>query len=121
MSRLPCDRHGTLSRGRLLGFYPAVMENGVRKSAYKRYCLDCMSNVLGAHKTDWTPRNPLGNTDLEPGCNSCRAEFSDPEQIRYFYATAWIRSDSRVDYEAQYCKDCADMLIHEFDMKVRNA
>jgi hypothetical protein len=65
-------------------------------------------------------RNPVGQTDLGDGCSSCSRQFTDPAQIHKFFLTAYVRTDQRVDYEAQYCDDCSAMLENEFGMKVHN-
>ncbi len=117
MSVLPCDQHGSIVRGKLLGAYPSMMSRQVRYTSYRRLCYDCMQNLLSAHSRDWVARNPTAQTQLPPGCSSCHAEISHPDEINQFWITAYVRTDTRMDFEAQYCDDCAHMLQEQLQLK----
>lgn len=120
MSTLVCDRHGTTIRGRLLGLYPALVQDGVRYSAYKRLCWDCMHQTLVDHKKDWKDAAMLNGDEDAHACHSCGEVQDSIGKLSRFYVTAYPDSKQRRDYEAYYCPECADLTKSEFDLRVRS-
>jgi hypothetical protein len=120
MSVLPCDQHGSIVPGKLLGLYPAMFSRQVRYTSYRRLCYDCMQTLLSAHNKDWVEKNTDTQAMLNGGCSSCHAELTTPDQINQFWCTAYVRTDVRKDYQAQYCDDCAHMLQDQLKLKVHN-
>jgi ribosomal protein S27AE len=118
MGQLACDGHGSSRAGRLYGVYPAVLRDGKRFHGYRRFCRDCMRDLLARHSKDWHDPYATSPEQSETACSFCDLVVSNGAQLQPFWVTLYPDGKNRRDYDAQYCPACADGVISEFELHV---
>jgi hypothetical protein len=116
MATLPCDAHGGIARGRLCTAYPALLQDGNRKSAKRRLCMDCMHDLLVMHATDWQDQVLKLEQDAGTTCTRCGEVYVGNGQLSRFFCTAYIDGKTRRDYFALYCDSCAQFVAEELSL-----
>lgn len=116
MATVPCDGHGTVRPGRLCGAYLALLTDGVRARAYKRFCPDCMHELLVRHSKDWKDRVFSRDDPAEPVCRFCGEVMQTEAELRRFYGTLYVNGTDRRDFTSMYCPKCAEGIRSEFDL-----
>lgn len=117
MASQPCDGHGSIVRGKLCSAYPALIRDGVRTTNKRRYCVDCMKQLLMLHKGDWTEQWAKDSMDGEQTCSNCSTEANGNGGLSRFFCTAYLTGSDRRDYAALYCSSCSQAIAEEFELR----
>jgi len=116
MASVPCDGHGSIVRGRLCGAYPALVQDGRRTAKYKRFCVDCMHELLVRHKADWIDTVLTARPDDEPTrCTNCGI-VAENGALSRFFCTTYLDGKARRDFWALYCPTCTRAVAEEFEL-----
>jgi hypothetical protein len=116
MASVPCDGHGTKRPGRLCGCYLALLTDGIRLKAYKRFCSDCCHELLARHGKDWVDQALDRAERTDAACHFCGEVVPTEADLSRFYSTVYIDGKSRRDYTSLYCPKCAEGIRSEFDL-----
>jgi hypothetical protein len=113
---LSCERQAQFHGGRIHGFYATLLDDGKRFTTYKKYCANCLMELVKEHHSDWLPGLAAFRVEQHTQCTSCSMEVQKERDLKPLYITFFTENRQKVSYYGFYCEGCADVARNIFDL-----